>query len=160
MDIKNLIIVLLAAALGITALEAINLYNGGHSVEYTAKPGDGKFEDIKVVEPKVIKFITDDVAQNPTLPNPPASINDEQKGIYFSYAAITKLILDEQQRIQQAGSNVKIEGIVVYPYREDNNRINASIGTVWINNATPSITKNPIYLTGETWCPAVCGSIQ
>jgi hypothetical protein len=164
MDIKNLIILLLAAALGITSMEAtgmIDLITDKHCEN--VKPVNDSihsqvlYSELKEISPLVEKFVHLDTLQYP-------STNPEQNkryGVYFKISDILQMITEEQYRINSnGGSNIVVDGIVVYPYRDETNRINLATTTIWDDSTYPAIERNKNFIKGTEWCPVFCGGIK
>ncbi|MEY2830677.1 MAG: hypothetical protein RIQ33_2535 [Bacteroidota bacterium] len=166
MDIKNLIIALLAAALGVTTLEATgmidliadkNCPNSEINSDTIAPTKKLPYIPVDDAQKDIFKFVNED-----TLKYPSSNGSHEKRlGVYFKKEELMQMFDEEETRIKNAGSPEKIDGFVFYPYRDADNRIDIYATTVWNDAIEPSIIKNPNYLrSNKKWCPILCGSIN
>jgi hypothetical protein len=129
MDIKNLIIVLLAAALGITALEATNvidlLNNNGTATSNI----------------KVNYVSTDSIKLWQTQRGKPMCSTGKREGYFFAADELITLMAESQTDPSQT-----LKGIMVFPYIDNTGDLNIYLGVTDKGYISPK------------FCPNVCTS--
>jgi len=132
MDIKNLIIALLAAALGVATLEATNV------IDLLNNNG------VLIPDIKVNYVPSDSIKTLQAQKGKPICSSGKIEGYYFSADEILALMLENQTNPTEPTQTLK--GILVYPYRDNTGELNLYLGV-------PEVGK---YVTPIDFCPFKC----
>jgi hypothetical protein len=180
MDIKNLIIGILIAALGLTAIDATGIADlipnfGITNYNYlnpksNLDPNEGlEIEDSAPIKKEIdnfhVKFLECFGKDSSGKPIP--GFNQEAKGVFISFSSIANILKSNPLNLK---SNLTPDGIVCFPYADKNGlNIYVTVDNAGFDTNTQnpdfepfpgsaSLTKKPKGVTGtKPFCPNVCG---
>ena len=180
MDIKNLIIGLLVAVLGITLIDATEIADLIHNlgnVNYNylkpkknLDPKDGlEIEDSAPIKNEIdnfhLKFVECFGKDSSGKPLP--GFNQEAKGVFISFSSIANVLKSNPIDLK---TNLTPDGIVCFPYVDANGlNIYVTVDNAGLDTNTQNpdfepfpgsepLSKKPKGATGtKTFCPNVCG---